>query len=83
MTTKPPKPASVDSQEASPDAPARPKPQPIGTVRRTLVRPDGTEIAVDVPIYAPFRLENGEPAPQTKAPRRLRPGVKPKPTGSD
>ena len=69
--------------ETGSDAPARPKPQPIGTVRRTLVRPDGTEIAVDVPVYAPFRLESGEPAPQTKPPRRGRPSVKPKPTGSD
>jgi hypothetical protein len=69
--------------ETSEDAPARPKPKPIGTVRRTLVRPDGTTVAVDVPVYAPFRLENGESAPQSKPPRRARPGVKPKPTGSD
>ena len=65
-------------------APPRPKPQPIGSVRRTLVRPDGKEISVEVPIYAPFRLENGEPAPQApKPPRRARPGAKPRPTGSD
>lgn len=69
--------------ESGEDAPARPKPQPIGTVRRTLVRPDGTKVAVDVPVYAPFRLENGESAPASKPPRRARPGVKPKPTGSD
>jgi hypothetical protein len=84
MTNKPPKDTLAHPEEASADAaPARPKQQPIGTVRRTLVRPDGTKVAVDVPIYAPFRLENGEPAPQTKPPRRARPGVKPKPTGSD
>jgi hypothetical protein len=71
--------------EADAEAPApRPLPKPIGTVRRTLVRPDGTKIAVDVPIYPPFRLESGEPAPQApKPPRRARPGAKPRPTGSD
>lgn len=77
---------SVPAPEAAADAApaARPLPDPIGTVRRTLVRPDGTKVTVDVPVYAPFRLESGEPAPQApKPPRRPRPGAKPRPTGSD
>lgn len=65
--------------EAAEDAP-RPLPKPIGTVRRTLVRPDGKEVSVDVPVYPPFRLE-GEP--QKPPPRRPRKGAKPRATGSD
>ncbi|HVN40571.1 MAG TPA: hypothetical protein VMW19_20590 [Myxococcota bacterium] len=66
------------------DAPVErpPLPKPIGMVRRTLVRPDGTKVAVDVPVYPPFRLESGETPPATKPPRRKRPEVK-RPTGSD
>ena len=69
---------------AGSDAPAErpPLPKPIGTVRRTLVRPDGTKVAVDVPVYPPFRLESGEAPPAAKPPRRKRPEVK-RPTGSD
>jgi len=59
-----------------------PLPKPIGMVRRTLVRPDGTKVAVDVPVYPPFRLESGETPPAAKPPRRKRPEVK-RPTGSD
>jgi hypothetical protein len=74
-----------DVPAAGSEAPAAerpPLPKPIGTVRRTLVRPDGTKVAVDVPIYPPFRLENGETPPAAKPPRRKRPEVK-RPTGSD
>jgi hypothetical protein len=69
---------------AGSDAPAErpPLPKPIGTVRRTLVRPDGTKVAVDVPVYPPFRLESAEAPPAAKPPRRKRPEVK-RPTGSD
>ena len=85
MATKSPEDAPAEPQQApADDAPApRPLPQPIGTVRRTLVRPDGTKVSVDVPIYPPFRLEN-EPGPApSKPPRRSRPSAKPRPTGSD
>jgi hypothetical protein len=72
-----------EAQDAAPEPPARPKPEPIGTVRRVLVRPDGTKVAVDVPVYAPFRLDAQEPPAPAKPPRRGRPAVKRKPTGSD
>jgi len=69
--------------DAAPEPVRRAPIEPIGTVRRTLVRPDGTKIAVDVPVYPPFRLETGEPAPPApKPPRRMRP-ARPRPTGSD
>jgi len=69
--------------EADDEAPAaRALPKPIGMVRRTLVRPDGTKVAVDVPVYPPFRLESAEAPPAGKPPRRKRPEVK-RPTGSD
>jgi len=70
---------------AAPDAAAekRPLPAPIGTVRRTLVRPDGKKIAVDVPVYPPFQLESGAQAPPKPPLRRPRKGPKPRPTGSD
>jgi hypothetical protein len=73
--------APVAASDAPAEAP-RVLPKPIGTVRRMLVRPDGTKIAVDVPVYPPFRLESGETAPAAKPPRRKRPEVK-RPTGSD
>ena len=74
----------LEAPVAGSDAPVErpPLPKPIGTVRRTLVRPDGTKVAVDVPVYPPFRLESGESAPAAKPPRRKRPEVK-RPTGSD
>jgi hypothetical protein len=75
-------PGSVAPAENEAPAERAPLPKPIGTVRRTLVRPDGTKVAVDVPIYPPFRLENGEAPPAAKPPRRKRPEVK-RPTGSD
>ena len=69
----------------APEAPLaeRPRLEPIGTVRRTLVRPDGRKISVDVPVYPPFRLDPDAQAPQKPAPRRPRKGAKPRPTGSD
>lgn len=82
-TSASPDPSEPEAQpEAEAPAP-RPQPKPIGTVRRTLVRPDGKKVSVDVPVYPAFRLETGEPAPQApKPPRRMRP-AKPRPTGSD
>ena len=29
---------------------------PIGSVKRVLTRPDGSTVAVEVPVYPPFRL---------------------------
>jgi hypothetical protein len=64
--------------EEKPRAPAL---EPIGTVRRELIRPDGKKVYVDVPVYPPFRLaEDGSNAPKPP-PRRLRPGAKPRKTG--
>ena len=57
--------------------------EPIGSVRRELVRPDGTKIVVDVPVYPPFRLEGGEKSPPTPSARRLRSGPRPRSTGGD
>jgi hypothetical protein len=81
-----------EAAEATPGGDAaepevRAKLEPIGTVRRELIRPDGTKVAVDVPIYPPFRLDDAAAAaakPKGKQPpRRVRPGAKPRPTGSD
>jgi hypothetical protein len=84
MASKRPKAGLAEPRDpAAGDAPApRPLPEPIGTVRRTLVRPDGTKISVDVPVYPPFRLESEPAATPSKPPRRSRP-AKPRPTGSD
>ena len=35
---------------------------PLRIVKRELVRPDGSTVTVDVPVYPPFRLKRrGEP----------------------
>ena len=36
--------------------------EPIRVVRRTLKRPDGSMIDVEVPVYPPFELESKQPA---------------------
>ena len=72
----------AETERPEPAAAPRPLPKPIRTVRRTLVRPDGSEIAVDVPVYPPFRLEGGE-EPAAQAPPRRKRTAKPRPTGSD
>jgi hypothetical protein len=46
--------------------------EPIRVVRRELRRPDGTTVAVDVPVYPPFRLEERpekRPAKRRGAPK--------------
>jgi hypothetical protein len=73
----------VDETPAEAAAPPRVLPEPIGTVRRLLVHPDGRKIAVDVPVYPPFRLDSEAQGPPKPAPRRPRKGAKPRPTGSD
>ncbi len=35
----------------------RPTPKPVRMVKRELVSPAGRKVLVDVPVYAPFRLE--------------------------
>jgi len=57
--------------------------EPIGSVRRELVRPDGTKVVVDVPVYPPFRLDGAEKSPPTPSARRLRSGPRPRRTGGD
>jgi hypothetical protein len=68
---------------AADPAPRGPKLEPIGSVRRTLVRPDGTKVSVDVPVYPPFRLESGTPPPPKPPLRRPSKGTRPRRTGSD
>lgn len=70
-------------EPASDPAPPRAPLEPIGKVRRELVRPDGTKVVVDVPVYPPFRLEGGEKTPPTPSARRLRSGPRPRRTGGD
>ena len=36
----------------------RPTPKPVRMVKRELVSPAGRKVLVDVPVYAPFRLED-------------------------
>ena len=34
--------------------------EPIRVVERELIRPDGSTVVVEVPVYPPFKLEAGE-----------------------
>lgn len=81
------KPADTDAAPAAEESGAEVQSaplQPIGSVRRELVRPDGTKVYVDVPVYPPFRLDGDGPPRPKQPPRRLRPSAKkPRPTGSD
>ena len=52
--------------------------EPIGVVERKLIRPDGTTVTVEVPVYPPFRLEERK----TRAPARQRGTLVPKPSKS-
>lgn len=71
-------------QEPAPEpGPERPPLQPIGKVRRELVRPDGKKIVVDVPVYPPFSLDMPEKTPPKPAARRLRSGPRPSRTGQE
>jgi hypothetical protein len=78
---------AADAEETgaaeTPDAEEAPRPklEPIGTVRRELVRPDGKKVYVDVPVYPPFRLADDASNAPKPPPRRLRPGAKPRKTG--
>jgi hypothetical protein len=76
-----PKGAANSPEPAELGGTPRPRVEPIGSVRRELVRPDGTKIVVDVPIYPPFRLEGEKTSPPAPAARRLRAGPRPKRTG--
>jgi hypothetical protein len=71
---------AAETPDAEEEAP-RPKLEPIGTVRRELVRPDGKKVYVDVPVYPPFRLADDASNAPKPPPRRLRPGAKPRKTG--
>ena len=75
--------ASSESGEQDAESGRRALPEPIGTVRRELVRPDGKKVYVDVPVYPPFRLTDDASNVPKPPPRRLRPGAKPRKTGSD
>ena len=66
------------ADEGASDRVRRPPLQPIGSVRRELVRPDGTKIVVDVPVYPPFRLESTGAAPPPPEARRKRSNAKPR-----
>ena len=55
--------------------------EPIRVVKRTLTRPDGTTLEVEVPVYPPFRLpEGGSPRRPAARPRNV-PRVKRKREG--
>jgi hypothetical protein len=55
---------------------------PIRVVKRSLTRPDGSTVVVEVPVYPPFRLAE-RPASSRKPPVRARsaPSLKRKRTG--
>jgi hypothetical protein len=42
---------------------------PIGVVKRSLTRPDGSTVVVEVPVYPPFRLAE---RPSSRKPARSR-----------
>ena len=79
------RPASTAKKQSEPEAEGvdrgiRSAPlEPIRVVVRELTRPDGKKMKVEVPVYPPFRLEEGsdraaravagEPAPAKAAPR--------------
>jgi hypothetical protein len=66
-----PRPTAEATEE--PEAEERPKPKPVGTVKRELISPTGHKVLVDVPVYPPFRLEaHGEQKPPER--RRGRAG---------
>jgi hypothetical protein len=54
---------------------------PIGVVKRVLTRPDGSTVAVEVPVYPPFRLAE-RPTGRMPARGRSAPSLKRKRTGS-
>ena len=52
--------AEATANAVQPADEVRPKPEPLRVVKRTLTRPDGSSVVVDVPVYPPFRLEAAE-----------------------
>jgi len=56
---------------------------PIRVVKRSLTRPDGSTVVVEVPVYPPFRLAE-RPSSSRKPPARTRsaPSLKRKRTSS-
>jgi hypothetical protein len=74
------------TEETAPESAPVEKPEPIGSVRRELTRPDGTRVVVEVPVYPPFRLAErsgarppprGRSAPSLKRRRGAAKGRKP------
>jgi len=49
--------------------------EPIGVVQRELMRPDGTTVIVEVPVYPPFRLAD-HPGGRKPARPRAAPSIK-------
>ena len=44
--------------------------EPIRTVKRELIQPDGTKVMVDGPVYPPFKLEERVVPPAPTRPRK-------------
>ena len=59
----------------------RPKLEPVRTVKRELISPAGHKVLVDVPVYPPFRLEEGRP--EKKRPPERRPTKARRPSGGE
>ncbi len=53
---------------------------PIRVVKRSLTRPDGSKVVVEVPVYPPFRLAE-RPSSRKPARSRSAPSLKRKRTG--
>jgi hypothetical protein len=55
---------------------------PIRVVKRSLTRPDGSTVVVEVPVYPPFRLaERSSPSRKPPVRSRSAPSLKRKRTG--
>jgi hypothetical protein len=54
---------------------------PIGVVKRSLTRPDGSTVVVEVPVYPPFRLAAEHNSGRKPARSRSAPSLKRKRTG--
>ena len=54
---------------------------PIRVVKRSLIRPDGSTVVVEVPVYPPFRLAE-RPSSRKPARSRSAPSLKRKRSGS-
>lgn len=66
---------AAKNRDARPETIQGEKLEPIGVVKRSLTRPDGSTIEVEVPVYPPFRLAEGKGARLPARPRSV-PSVK-------